>query len=92
MQLKKSLKDAVSEELGVTPISENQTDTKEVASVDRLNSAIDLMCRKFGVDEEYVLTAFADKGSSIKITMSSADFEVACTIKNPDLYGFESVV
>ena len=70
---------------------ENVTE-KEVASVDRLNSAIDLMCRKFGVDEEYVLTAFADKGSSIKITMSSADFEVACTIKNPDLYGFESVV
>ena len=74
-------------------VEENPTkDTKEVASSERLNSAIDLMCRKFGVDEEYVLTAFADKGSSIKITMSSADFEVACTIKNPDLYGFESVV
>lgn len=65
---------------------------KEVASVDRLNRAIDLMLNKFGLDEDYVLTAFQDKGSSVKITMSSADFEVACTIKNPDLYGFENVV
>ena len=84
----KEIVDGVLEENPTT----NTKDTKEVASVDRLNSAIDLMCIKFGVDEEYVLTAFADKGSSIKITMSSADFEVACTIKNPDLYGFESVV
>ena len=84
----KEIVDGVSEENPTT----DTKDTKEVASSERLNSAIDLMCRKFGVDEEYVLTAFADKGSSIKITMSSADFEVACTIKNPDLYGFESVV
>ena len=91
-----ALKKTNAKEIVDGAVEENPTtdtkDTKEVASVDRLNSAIDLMCRKFGVDEEYVLTAFADKGSSIKITMSSADFEVACTIKNPDLYGFESVV
>ena len=90
-----ALKKTTAKEIVDGVLEENSTDikdTKEVASVDRLNSAIDLMCRKFGVDEEYVLTAFADKGSSIKITMSSADFEVACTIKNPDLYGFESVV
>ena len=90
-----ALKKTTAKEIVDGVVEENPTDTKdtkEVASVDRLNSAIDLMCRKFGVDEEYVLTAFTDKGSSIKITMSSADFEVACTIKNPDLYGFESVV
>ena len=90
-----ALKKTTAKEIVDGVVGEKPTDTKytkEVASVDRLNSAIDLMCRKFGVDEEYVLTAFADKGSSIKITMSSADFEVACTIKNPDLYGFESVV
>ena len=91
-----ALKKTTAKEIVDDVVEDNPTtdtkDTKEVASVDRLNSAIDLMCRKFGVDEEYVLTAFADKGSSIKITMSSADFEVACTIKNPNLYGFESVV
>ena len=91
-----ALKKTTAKEIVDGVVEDNPTtdtkDTKEVASVDRLNSAIDLMCRKFGVDEEYVLTAFADKGSSIKITMSSADYEVACTIKNPNLYGFESVV
>ena len=91
-----ALKKTTAKEIVDGVVEENPTtdtkDTKEVASSKRLNSAIDLMCRKFGVDEEYVLTAFADNGSSIKITMSSADFEVACTIKNPDLYGFESVV
>ena len=91
-----ALKKTTAKEIVDGVVEENPTtdtkDTKEVASSERLNSAIDLMCRKFGVDEEYVLTAFADKGSSIKITMSSADFEVACTIKHPDLYGFESVV
>ena len=65
---------------------------KEVASVDRLNRAIDLMLNKFGLDEDYVLTAFQDKSTSVKITMNNKDFEVSCTIKNPDLYGFEDPV
>ena len=91
MALKKTTAKEIVDSVGENPTTDTK-DAKEVASSERLNSAIDLMCRKFGVDEEYVLTAFADKGSSIKITMSSADFEVACTIKNPDLYGFESVV
>ena len=62
---------------------------KEVASVDRLNKAIDLMLNKFGLDEDYVLTAFQDKGSSVNITMNNQDFEVSCTIKRPYEYGFE---
>lgn len=80
-------KNKVTEEV-TKEVEETKSDTKEVASSDRLNTAIDLMCRKFGVDEEYVLTSFTDKGNSVKITMNSADFEVSCTIKNPDHYGF----
>ncbi len=89
MALKKTSKEevAVTEEVVV-----EEANTREVASVDRLNTAIDLMCSKFGLDEEYVLTAFQDKGNSVKITMNNKDFEVACTIKNPELYGFESAV
>ena len=47
------------------------------------------MLNKFGLDEDYVLTAFQDKGSSVRITMNNQDFEVSCTIKRPYEYGFE---
>ena len=63
--------------------------TDDVASTNRLNKATELLSRKFNLGEEYVLTGFADKGSSIKVTMSSPDFEVSATIKRPDLYDFE---
>ena len=86
-----ALKRAEAVEEVVESTVDNVTE-KEVASVDRLNKAIDLMLNKFGLDEDYVLTAFQDKGSSIKITMNNKDFEVSCTVKNPELYGFEDPV
>lgn len=88
MGLKKKAEEPVAVNTEENPVEKKEIDASET-SMERLNSSIELLTRKFGLDESYILTAFKDAGSSIKITMSNKDFEINATIKHPDLYGIE---
>lgn len=90
MSLKKSKMQEAEKEIEVTQseTTEESNDRNSIAMSERLQQSVDLMARKFGVNEEYVLTQYADKGKDIKISMASSEFEITCVIKHPDQYGF----
>ncbi len=65
--------------------------TSDGANVDRLQDSADLLCHLFGINEDYTVTGFVDKGTSVKITMNSKDFEVTVVIKDPEKYGLANL-
>ena len=74
----------------VTTAGATTVDTyKANADSTRLDRAKELLSEKFGLGDDYILTGFTDKGSNIKITVSSQEFTVTVLIDRPDLYGFD---
>lgn len=89
MALKK--KKAVEENLTAEEIEAVQEDEQKrndaSASVERLQLATRIVSEKFGLDDEYHVTKFNDKGKVVELTLENAEYIVACTIKNSEAQG-----
>ena len=57
------------------------------ASMERLQLATRIVSEKFGLDDEYHVTKFNDKGKVVDLTLENAEFIVSCTIKNSEAQG-----
>lgn len=57
------------------------------ASMERLQLATRIVSEKFGLDDEYHVTKFNDKGKVVDITLEGAEFILSCTIKNSENQG-----
>lgn len=57
------------------------------ASVERLQLATRIVSEKFGLDDEYHVTKFNDKGKVVELTLENSEYIVACTIKNSEAQG-----
>ena len=57
------------------------------ASMERLQLANRIVSEKFGLDDEYTVTKFNDKGKVVELTLENSEFIVACTIKNSEAQG-----
>ncbi len=57
------------------------------ASFERMALANRLVSEKFGINEDYSVTKFNDKGKVVDITLEGSDFIVAVTIKNTETHG-----
>lgn len=71
-----------------TAIAEDEQKSIDAsASMERLRLATRIVSEKFGLDEEYAVTKFNDKGKVVDITLENAEFIVSCTIKNSEAQG-----
>lgn len=57
------------------------------ASVQRLQLATRIVSEKFGLDDEYSVTKFNDKGKVVELALENSQFIVAVTIKNSEVQG-----
>ena len=57
------------------------------ASMERLQLATAIVSNKFGLDDEYSVTKFNDKGKVVDLTLENKEFIISCTIKNSEAQG-----
>ena len=57
------------------------------ARVQRLQLAARIVSEKFGLDDEYSVTKFNDKGKVVELALENSQFIVAVTIKNSEVQG-----
>lgn len=83
--LKKTKKvDEMTEE-EIEEMAEEAVDSS--ASMERLQLATTIVSNKFGLDDEYHVTKFNDKGKVVDLTLENSEFIVSCTIKNSEAQG-----
>ena len=52
-------------------------------STETVNKALDVISKTFGLDDSYSVASFSDKGATVKLGLSSADFDLDVVIKKP---------
>lgn len=57
------------------------------ASFERLQLATRIVSDRFGLNDDYSVTKFNDKGKVVDITLENKDFVVSCIIKNSETQG-----
>ena len=85
MALKKTKKFEEEVEDLITP----EEPTEEVASVEKLSKAAQIVSDKFGLDNTYHVTKFNDKKSTVELTLENFEYIVSVTLKNPSAQGLE---
>lgn len=52
-------------------------------STETVNKALRVVSETFGLDNNYSVSSFSDKGSTVKIGLSSTEFDLDVVIKKP---------
>lgn len=66
---------------------EEQRQIDEAASTQRMQLTTALVSRQFGLDGDYHVTKFNDKGKVIDISLENGEFRLAVTVKNSEAHG-----
>ena len=57
------------------------------ANTERLELATGIVSNQFGLDDDYRVNKFDDKGKVVKLTLENSDFVIAVTIKDSERHG-----
>ena len=58
-------------------------DTPREVSTETVNKALKVISETFGLDDSYSVASFSGKGTTVKLGLSSADFDLDVVIKKP---------
>lgn len=66
-------------------VVDNSDVTQDTATVstETVNKALRVVSETFGLGNNYSVSSFADKGSTVKIGLSSTEFDIDVVIKKP---------
>lgn len=66
---------------------EEQKKFDNSASMQRLQLATAIISEKFGLDDEYSVIKFNDKGKIVELALENSQFIISVTIKNSEMQG-----